>query len=167
MNTPAVDWNKWTPTERAVLCYIVKEGKVLLMTKKRGLGAGKVNAPGGRIEAGETPRQAAVRETEEEVLVTPHNLKEAGFLRFQFTDGYRLEGRVFTADDYTGTPGPTDEADPFWVPLREIPYEKMWADDILWMPAMFRGIPFHGDFLFDGDTMEWFRLTPGGDSPTP
>src|SRR4051794_35353585 len=44
------DWAAWVPRERAVLCFIVCGGRVLLIHKKRGLGAGKVNAPGGKIE---------------------------------------------------------------------------------------------------------------------
>ena len=60
-----VDGPNWRPQERGVLCFIVKEGRILLIEKKRGLGAGKVNGPGGRIEKGETAEQAAVRETQE------------------------------------------------------------------------------------------------------
>ena len=45
-----MDWKNWIPRERANLCFIVKDGSVLLIRKKRGLGAGKVNGPGGKIE---------------------------------------------------------------------------------------------------------------------
>jgi len=72
--TERVDEPGWKPQERGVLCFIVKEGKILLIEKKRGLGAGKVNGPGGRIEKGETEEQAAARETQEEVGITPRGL---------------------------------------------------------------------------------------------
>ncbi len=158
-----VDWESWSPRERAVLCYIVQDGQVLLMEKQRGLGAGKVNAPGGRIEPGETEEEAAVRETEEEVLVTPLGLRRAGRLRFQFAEedgswGYSLEGIVFTAEGFRGEPGATEEADPFWVSLGEVPYGRMWADDALWMPRMFRGETFDGRFIFRGDEMLFHRI---------
>ncbi len=62
------DWSTWTPTEEATLLFAFDGGgRVLLIHKKRGLGKGKINGPGGRLEAGETPVQAAVRETREEV----------------------------------------------------------------------------------------------------
>ncbi len=67
MKDGGIDWEKWAPKDRAVLTFIRCEGRLLLIVKKRGLGQGKVNAPGGRLEPGETPEQAAVRETREEV----------------------------------------------------------------------------------------------------
>ncbi|MEO1370466.1 MAG: NUDIX domain-containing protein, partial [Acidobacteriota bacterium] len=57
-----IDWRRWRPTDRATLVFVIDGGRILLIRKKRGLGAGKVNGPGGRLEAGETPVQCAVRE---------------------------------------------------------------------------------------------------------
>lgn len=119
-----VDWDGWEPEETAVICYIFKDNKVLLINKKTGLGKGKVNAPGGRIEAGEMPMEAAVRETREETGLTPLNLKYVAQLSFIFTDGYSLKGFVYFADDCSGELKETDEADPFWQPSEAIPYEK-------------------------------------------
>ena len=58
-----VDWERWTVEERDTLLFVVKDGRVLLIRKKRGLGAGNINGPGGHIEAGETPIECAIRET--------------------------------------------------------------------------------------------------------
>lgn len=88
--TFSIDWESWQPTETAVLTFIEDGESLLLIHKKRGLGAGLFNAPGGRIDPGETPEQAAVRETEEEICVTPSGLTKAGILDFAFTDGYSL-----------------------------------------------------------------------------
>lgn len=148
-----VDWDVWEPTETAVICYIFKDDKVLLIHKKTGLGKGKINAPGGRIEAGEMPMDAAVRETEEETGLTPLNLKQMGVLSFIFTDGYSLKGFVYFADDYTGDLMETDEADPFWQPVDKIPYDEMWEDDIHWLPKAIDGKFINGKFIFDKDTM--------------
>jgi len=111
----SIDWNIWKPTENAVLTFIEEGDKLLLIHKKRGLGAGLYNAPGGRIDPGETPLQAAIRETEEEVCVTPSHLKKAGVLDFAFTDGYSLHCHVFKTQTYVGTPAETDEATPHLV----------------------------------------------------
>lgn len=147
------DWSSWTPTDRATLCYIVRDGSVLLIEKKRGHGAGKVNAPGGRIEPGETPLDCVVRECVEELLITPHAPERAGELSFQFHDGYSLHCTVFRAEDFDGTPTETDEAVPLWCPLDAIPYSRMWADDAHWLPLLIERTPFTGRFHFRGDTM--------------
>lgn len=150
---PGPDWSCWQPTERAVLCFIVQQGRILLIEKKRGLGAGKVNGPGGRIEAGETRLQAALRETEEEVGVVPLEVRESGVLSFQFTDGYALHCTVFRAEGYSGEFRETEEAKPFWSDLDSIPFDRMWADDIYWMEHLLAGRFFEGFFAFDQDRM--------------
>jgi len=62
-----IDWESWRAKDPATLVFVVKDSSVLLIRKKCGLGAGKINAPGGRLEPGETPLEAAIRETREEV----------------------------------------------------------------------------------------------------
>ena len=138
---------------RAALCFVLQDGKILMIRKKRGLGAGKINGPGGRLEAGESPLQAAVRETREELRVTPRNLSERGELHFQFTDGLALHCVVFTAEGCEGEPFETEEAIPHWMDPAGIPYHEMWQDDIHWLPGMLEGKTFKGYFRFDGEVM--------------
>ncbi len=148
-----MDWKNWQPTETANLCFIVKDGRVLLIRKKRGLGAGKINGPGGKLEPGETAHDAAVREVREEIGVTPLHLENRGVLRFQFTDGYALHCTVFVAPDLEGDPIETDEATPFWCDLDAVPFGEMWEDDRHWLPHVLAGRSFHGWFVFDGERM--------------
>lgn len=154
-----IDWTHWTPRERGVLCFILQDGQLLLILKKRGLGSGKINAPGGKIEPGESALQAAIRETQEEVGVTPCDPEARGELSFQFTDGYSLHCTVFLAHSGTGDPVETDEAVPIWTPANAVPYEKMWADDIEWLPELLAGRSFRGFFLFDDDKMLTKQIT--------
>jgi 8-oxo-dGTP diphosphatase len=158
MTFAEIDWNCWTPQERSVLCFIFRESEVLLILKKRGLGNGKINAPGGKIEPGESPVQAAIRETQEEVGLTPHDPRYSGELFFEFTDGFRIHCTVFRAEGCDGTAVETGEAVPIWTPLDAIPYEAMWADDLLWMPLLLERRPFRGYFVFEGDTMLGQRI---------
>jgi 8-oxo-dGTP diphosphatase len=148
-----VDWNDWKPVDRATLVFVVDHGEILLIRKKRGLGAGKLNGPGGKLEAGESVVAGAVREVEEELLVTPTGLHERGELSFQFTDGYSIHVTVFFADGCDGDPQETAEAIPIWTPIDRIPYDEMWEDDRIWIPLMLANRPFRGRFLFDGDAM--------------
>jgi 8-oxo-dGTP diphosphatase len=148
-----MDWTDWIPRERANLCFIVKDGRILLIRKKRGLGAGKINGPGGKVEPGETLLASAVREAREEICVTPLGLEARGELYFQFTDGYSLHCTVFLAHDLEGEPVETVEATPRWVPIDRIPYDEMWEDDRHWLPQMLAGACFEAWFEFDGDRM--------------
>lgn len=148
-----VNWAVWEPREKAVLCFIFENDKVMLIHKKTGLGKGKVNAPGGRIESGETEEVAAIRETTEEIGLVPGNLRKRGELHFIFTDGYSLHGSVFFADKYSGIPIETREADPFWCDIDKIPYDEMWEDDHYWLPLALSGYSFKGYFIFDDDKM--------------
>lgn len=156
-----IDWAAWEPVERATLLFVIRGGQVLLIRKKRGLGAGKINGPGGRLEPGETPEACAVREVQEELCVTPEGVRRAGELRFQFADGHSIHGYVFTATGLDGEPQSTHEADPLWTALDQIPYEEMWADDRIWFPVMLEGLPFSGRFLFAGDAMLGYELEAG------
>lgn len=153
-----IDWFSWKAVDPATLVFVVKDGRILLIRKKRGLGAGKVNGPGGRLEAGENPLDAAVREVQEELRVTPIGLAKRGELRFQFVDGYSIHVHVFQAEDCEGTPEETDEAIPLWTDVDAIPYDEMWADDQIWLPWMLQGKSFDGRFIFDDDAMLDYRV---------
>ncbi len=146
-------WEGWTPTERATLLFVVRDGQILLIRKHRGLGKGKLNGPGGRVDPGETPAEAAVREVEEELRIQVLDARPAGELRFQFVDGYALHVFVYRADRYLGEPRATQEATPVWAPLDAIPYGEMWEDDREWMPLLIAGQPFHGRYVFEEDAM--------------
>jgi 8-oxo-dGTP pyrophosphatase MutT (NUDIX family) len=160
-----IDWDAWVPDDVATLMFVIRGGEVLLIRKLRGLGRGKINAPGGRLEPGESPLEAAIRETREEVGVVPLAPRHRGELRFQFRPdgvtpegapkvGYRLACHVFTADGCEGEAIATDEAIPHWTPLSDLPFDAMWADDRIWLPPMLSGrTPFSGRFVFDGEAM--------------
>ncbi|MBN2859698.1 MAG: 8-oxo-dGTP diphosphatase [Sphaerochaetaceae bacterium] len=148
-----IDWDEWEPTEVATLLYLFDGDKVLLIDKKTGLGKGMVNAPGGHVEEGETAREAAMREITEETGLSVPSVDYKGKLEFQFVDGLRMRGYIFFAYEHSGELIETEEADPFWVPVTELPYDRMWADDELWIPLALKGIQFHGRFVFDGERM--------------
>ncbi len=135
------------------LLYVVKNGRVLLIRKKRGLGAGFFNGVGGKAKPGETPEQAAVREMAEEVGAEPLEMEWRGLLEFwNFEDGV-VESihyvHVFVAQGHTGELRESDEAAPVWVRVEEVPYHEMWEDDKYWLPAVLRGEKIYGRFFFE------------------
>jgi len=160
------DFSNFQPKERATLVFVVEENasRILLIEKKRGLGAGLVNGPGGRLEPGESPLDCAIRETHEELGITPLDPVQIGTLLFQFVgdnklSGHSILGYVFRATTFTGTPTETDEATPLWTPLDQIPYQRMWQDDQLWLPLLIKAQPFVGKFVFDDQLMLEHHVT--------
>ncbi|MDX1680424.1 MAG: 8-oxo-dGTP diphosphatase, partial [Akkermansiaceae bacterium] len=138
------DWDRWDYGIHATLMFIMRGDEVLLIEKKRGLGAGKVNGPGGKIDPGETPLEAVIRETQEELCVTPHEPRKLGELWFVMSHVPNIRCHVYRAEGFEGTPTETDEAVPLWTKLDAIPYERMWEDDRHWMPHLLEGANFHG-----------------------
>lgn len=159
MDSPSpIDWSSWQGEMLATLMFIVKDGRILLIEKKRGLGAGKINGPGGKIDPDETPLQAVIRETQEELLITPSTPRKLGELRFSMSDCPDILCHVYRADGFTGTPTETDEAVPVWTALDEIPYDRMWEDDRHWLPLLIAERQFIGSFVFDGEQMLWKEI---------
>jgi len=148
-----IHWPTWRARDLATLVFVIRGGEVLLMRKKRGLGAGKINGPGGKLEDGESPEACAVREVREELCVTPLGLEAVGENAFQFVDGYSIQVFVYRASGLEGEPTETAEGAPLWTPLADIPYHEMWEDDRLWLPHALAGRRFLGRYVFDGDTL--------------
>ena len=158
MQPSPLDWTTWRGEMLATLMFIVRDGQVLLIEKKRGLGAGKINGPGGKIEPGETALEAVIRETQEELCITPLAPRKLGELWFAMTTCPHILCHVFRAEAFTGTPTETAEAVPLWTPLDAIPYHRMWADDRHWLPLLLAQQSFRGRFVFDDEVLQWSDL---------
>ena len=157
-----IDWSSWQAKDPATLVFAFRDDEILLINKKTGLGKGKVNAPGGKIEPGETPEAGAVRECHEELDIRVNNLEYCGEHRFQFLDGYSIHVWVYRTRDFEGVPTESREASPLWTRMDQIPFEKMWEDDKYWLPMVIRGERFQARWIFDGDRMVDYEIVPDG-----
>lgn len=81
--------------------YVIKDGMVLTGVRGNGDGEHLICGPGGHIDDGETPGQAAIRETQEEFGITPMELIPFGMGDKQ-PDG--LQPHLFLCVRYEGTP---------------------------------------------------------------
>lgn len=134
------------------LLFLRRNDEILLAMKKRGLGHGRYNGVGGKIEQGESIEQATIRECQEEIEVTPtvfHQVARLDFLMDSDTDPWRIDGHVFVATQWHGTPTETEEMAPQWFKLTNIPYGTMWEDDTLWLPQVLDGKLIKANFTFD------------------
>ena len=119
--------------------------------KKKGFGQGLWNGFGGKVEKGETIEHAAVREVQEEAGITPLGLKKRGKIDFYQFNGEVFEVHFFTATSFSGTPKEWEKLIPKWFDETEIPYDKMFPDDKIWLPMLLGGQKFSGEVWFDKD----------------
>jgi 8-oxo-dGTP pyrophosphatase MutT (NUDIX family) len=139
---------------QATLCLVVdkQSNKILLGMKKKGFGAGKINGFGGKVEKGEEVKTAALRELQEEagITVPQDNAHKAAELNFFFPHqpDWNQTVHVFIAHTWNGDPAESDEMAPQWFNINEIPYNRMWVDDIHWLPKVLSGEKIEGHFTF-------------------
>jgi len=135
---------------QATLCFLVRDDEVLLALKKRGFGVNRWNGVGGKPKDGETIEQTMVRETEEEILVTPTNFWQVAQLDFYFVDKPEWNQRVlvYLADEWKNEPGETEEMAPQWFKKSVLPFVEMWPDDPYWLPQVLAGEKLEAEFLF-------------------
>ncbi len=130
---------------RACLVFVVDEASrmVLLGEKRSGFGAGNIVGVGGKIEVGETPVEAAVRETREEVglILGPKLLVARGIVRFRFPvkTSWDHDVHIFATTVWQGVPQESDELSPSWYPIDLLPLDAMWDDAGYWLPQVLAG----------------------------
>jgi phage-related protein (TIGR01555 family) len=92
--------------KESVGVLVISDGKVLSGTRHNDFGYGLVCGPGGHVEPGETPTQAAFRETEEEFGISPKELIPLGLGPYEPDTG--LRPHLYLCTDYDGEPNCLD-----------------------------------------------------------
>jgi len=146
--------------KQTTLCILIRQNKdedeVLLAMKKRGFGVGKWNGVGGKIDPAKGDRNvvdATIRESEEEIGVKISDLEKVAILKFRFPyiskeEKWDQDVHVFLAKLWQGEPVESEEMLPQWFKIKEIPFDKMWDDDRIWLPQVLAGKKLKADFIF-------------------
>lgn len=151
-----------TPLRQSTVILHLRGNEVLLAMKKRGFGVGKWNGVGGKVDLNEEIIDAAIRESQEEIGVTPVDPKKVAIFNYHFPHqkDWGQQVHIFTVTTWLGEPSETEEMRPQWFNLGEIPYSEMWSDDEIWMPKIFSGQLLQGSFMFDkeGNVLDYYMV---------
>jgi mutator protein MutT len=141
--------------KQATLCFLVKEkqgkiNEICLAMKKRGFGMNRWNGFGGKVKEGETIEQAMERETEEESKVDIKSFYKVAELSFFFPHNFDWDQQVYVyfCKGWASEPQETEEMNPKWFSVSEIPFDSMWQSDIYWLPKAIGGELLKARFVF-------------------
>lgn len=144
-----------TDLPKLTLLVLTYDDKILLGLKKLRFGKGKYNGFGGKLEPGETLLEGVCREATEEAGITlnPLEVDYVGILDFYFVHkpSWNQQVHLFKATHFEGIPVETDEMAPKEFSLAAIPYDKMWSDDVYWLPLVLEGKKVTASFTFNED----------------
>ena len=104
------------------LALLCKENgpEIILQVRSRGLEEqpGDISLPGGMVEPGETPEQAACRELEEELLISGEQYEIISLLDIMHTGNLLIYPFLAVVHNYQGTYNTAEVAEIFTGPLR-------------------------------------------------
>jgi 8-oxo-dGTP diphosphatase len=135
----------------ATVCFVRRDGKLLLQERAAGrIWAGRLNGPGGKIDAGETAEAAVVREVAEETGLrldapVPHGVLD---LIFGASED-RLRVFIFLCATFSGRARGGHEGRLRWYGERNLPFARLWPDMRYWLPAVLDGGSVTGHCVFD------------------
>lgn len=127
----------------------IKGNNVLLGMKKRGFGKDKYNGFGGKLQAGESIEQAALREAKEESGLTPLVYEKRAII--DFPDSYPFRMNLYVCTVWDGDAIETEEMRPQWFSFDQIPYDQMWEDDRYWLSHILSGKKIKASFMFENN----------------
>lgn len=137
--------------KQLTLLFLRRDDEILLAMKKRGFGEGLWNGVGGKLNDNETVEQAAIRECQEEINVTPLELDKVGLLNFLDQTMGEMIVSIFISRQWEGDPKESEEMKPKWYKVNNLPFNTMWQDDPYWLPKIIEGKKIKGRFEFDKD----------------
>ena len=142
--------------KNAVLCYLRHSGNTLMIhrnSRPDDMHYGKWNAPGGKMEPGETPDECAVREVFEETGLRIENPEMRGVLTFPAFNGEEdWYVFVFTSVSFQGKLKKScPEGDLEWIPDSRLFELPLWEGDRIFMKWLDGNGFFSGKFIYSSE----------------
>ena len=150
----------------AVLMPVVARDEATLLLTERAAGlavhAGQISFPGGRLESGETPLAAALREAQEEIGLEPELVSPLGALDPYLTGtGFRITPIVALVDPaFHLVPNPIEVAGVFEAPLAFLmnpANHQIHSRELRGHTRRFYAMPWEGHYIW-GATAGMIRI---------
>ena len=125
-------------SEHTTLCYIIKDGRVLMMLrnkKKQDINKNKWIGVGGHFEYGESPDECLLREVKEETGLTLTKYKARGIVTFCYKDVVEYM-HLYTADEYSGELSVCDEGELSWIDKDKVMDLNIWEGDRIFLKLL-------------------------------
>jgi ADP-ribose pyrophosphatase YjhB (NUDIX family) len=124
---------------QTTLAIMLKDGKIFLWEKKRGFAKWVLNWVWGKVEWCESLDECMIREAKEEIWIEILEQEKVWVLHFYFPkekSDWNQSVHLYLVKSWSWDIIESDEIKPFWFSIDNIPYEKMWEDDIYWLPRI-------------------------------
>jgi|SaaInlStandDraft_7_1057024.scaffolds.fasta_scaffold06835_5 8-oxo-dGTP diphosphatase len=141
---------------QSTLWIMIKDNKIFLWEKKRWFAKWVLNWVWGKSEWDETIEECMIREAKEEIWVDieKKDLEKKALLHFYFENKpeWNMDVFIFNIIQYEWEVVETEEIKPLWFSLDNIPFDRMWASDTIWLTRILRAeTDLEYNFYFDKD----------------
>jgi len=142
-------------TQNAVAIALTETNDILFELRSKNIShqPGDICLPGGRVEPGETPEQAAIRELTEELLVTPSQIELIAPVSIFVTGPLEIHVFLCRIYDYSDTFHPDEVASVLRVPLSFFQETKPEIYEVGWEPVLPDDFPY--DRIYGGRNYKW------------
>ncbi len=120
-------------------CYLIENHRWLMLyrgIKPQDVNAGKWIGVGGKLEAGETMRECALREIKEETGLCAEDLRFCGTIWFFYEGAETEKIWLYTGTKFSGTLKDCDEGMLAWIPEEELFSLPLWEGDRIFLKKL-------------------------------
>ena len=147
----------------ATLCYIEKDNKILMLhrvKKEKDMHKGKWNGLGGKLEAGETPKECAIREIYEESGLRATELFLNGLIVFPLFDGENdWHAYLYHVTDFEGgLISDSAEGNLKWIDKDKVLDLNLWEGDRVFIPWVLENRRFMAKFIYKNKVFKDYQV---------